>query len=191
MDYWTAPNHVFVAAIVLLTGIAAYTDIRSGRIFNWLTLPFFGMGWVYQFWAFGVGEPGLLDGLKGFALGFLTFFALMAIGGGGGGDVKLMGALSVWMGFRLTLYVLILSTILVALDLLIAMARTIIRTGIRGFKKEYFPDGKADPGGRPETDDAKPPLRRRTMRFAVPLALAAWLVLMADGSVLKGYHLPP
>ena len=191
MEYWTAANFLFVTAIVLLTGIAAYTDIRTGRIFNWLTLPLFALGWVYQLWAFGVGEPGLLDGLKGFALGFGTFFVLMVIGGGGGGDVKLMGALSVWMGFRLTLYVLILSTILVALDLLFAMARTFVRTGISGFKKAYFPARNTDPGGRPDLEAAKAPLRRRTMRFAVPLALAAWLVMLADGSVLPKYHLPP
>jgi prepilin peptidase CpaA len=186
MEPWSVPNYVYAAAILLITGIALYTDLRIGKIKNWLTIPAFFLGWFYQYWVFG--QAGLLNGLQGFALGFGTYFVLMLIGGGGGGDLKLMGALSVWMGFRLTLYVMIVSTVVVALDLLFAMFRTMIRSGIRGMMRQHFPqsnsDAEGDPGRRPKP---KP----RTMRFAIASAVGCWVILIADATVLKGYHLPP
>lgn len=188
MDMTNLQHFVFVAGVVLLTTVAAYTDIRKRRIPNWLTLPFFALGWVYQGWWHG--WAGLGDGLAGFALGFGTYFVLWMVAGGGGGDVKLMGAISVWFGFRLTLYVMIVSTILVVLDGLIVTLYTVLRFGFRRYKKLYLGTGKTDAQGRPvfgETDEQR--RERRIIPFAVPLAMAAWVVMLADSTVLKGGHL--
>lgn len=185
MGSWTPEQLVFIAAIVALTATAAYTDIRRHRIPNWLTLPFFAAGWIYQGWSHGWG--GLQDGMAGFALGFGTYFVLWMIAGGGGGDVKLMGAISVWLGFRLTLYVMIISTLLVVLDSAIVALYTILRFGFRQFKKQYLATGKTDAQGKPVYGETTPQRRQRRMiPFAVPLAMAAWLVLLANSTILKG-----
>lgn len=185
MGSWTPEQFVFIAAIVVLTATAAYTDIRRHRIPNWLTLPFFAAGWIYQGWSHGWG--GLQDGLAGFALGFGTYFVLWMIAGGGGGDVKLMGAISVWLGFRLTLYVMIVSTLLVVLDSAIVSLYTILRFGFRQFKKQYLATGKTDAQGKPVYAETSTQRRQRRMiPFAVPLAMAAWLVLLAHSTILKG-----
>lgn len=89
-----------VASLVLVVVVAAFTaaaavwDIRERRIPNKLTLPVFFAGWIYQ--AVFHGWSGLGDAGLGFLVGFGVLFALWMVGGGGGGDVKLMGALSVW-----------------------------------------------------------------------------------------------
>ncbi len=188
MDFSNPQHLVFVAGVVALTTIAAYTDIRRHRIPNWLTLPFFAAGWIYQGWSHGWG--GIQDGLAGFALGFGTYFVLWMVAGGGGGDVKLMGAISVWLGFRLTLYVMIVSTLLVIIDGIIVTLYTVFRFGFRQFRKQYLATGKTDADGRPvfgETADQR--RRRRIVPFAVPLAMAAWMVMLADSTILKGGQL--
>ena len=71
MFEWTLQHIVFIVGVGLLTGIAAYTDTKMWKIPNKLTLPFFGLGWIYQiaFW----GLPGLQDGMAAFAVGFGTY----------------------------------------------------------------------------------------------------------------------
>lgn len=190
MEFWTPQHIIFIASVVTLTSTAAYTDIRKRKIPNWLTIPFFALGWIYQGWAHGWG--GLQDGLLGFAIGFGTYFVLWMVAGGGGGDVKLMGAVSVWMGFKLTLCVMIVSTLLVVLDSAVVTLYTVLRFGVRRFKKQYLATGKTDSQGKPvfgETADQR--RHRRIIPFAVPLAMAAWLVMLADGTVLKGGQLGP
>jgi prepilin peptidase CpaA len=190
MEGWTLQQVLFVIGVVALTGTAAYTDLRRRKIPNWLTLPFFAAGWIYQGAAHGWG--GLYDGLIAFALGFGTYFVLWMVAGGGGGDVKLMGAVSVWLGFKLTLYVMIVSTVLVVIDSAVVMLYTIARFGMRRFKKQFLATGKSDAEGRPIFGETEAQRRgRRIIPFAVPLAMAAWLVLLADGTILKGGQLGP
>jgi prepilin peptidase CpaA len=189
MESLTLAQMVFIVAVVALTGTAAFTDIYKRKIPNWLTLPFFAAGWIYQFAAHGL--PGLQDGLLGFAVGFGTYFVLWMVAGGGGGDVKLMGAISVWLGFKLTLYVMVVSTLLVVIDSIVVTLYTVLRFGVKRFKKQYLSTGKTDSQGRPifvtETEGQR--RQRRILPFAVPLAMAAWLVMLADGTILKGGQL--
>src|SRR5436190_21242629 len=125
----TTANWVLVVAMVAFTAIAAGWDLREKRIPNKLTLPMFFAGWVYQI-AFH-GWAGVLDGLAGFAIGFGVLFVLWFIGGGGGGDVKLMGALAVWMGYQLTLLVLVASTVAVVFITMGVVGWGIVNRGMR------------------------------------------------------------
>ena len=88
-------------AFVLLAGtlmIAAATDWRSGKVYNWLTYSAMLGGLLY--WsAWGLAADGGHGALEqamaaGFALaaGLIPFAVIFALGGLGGGDVKLMGA---------------------------------------------------------------------------------------------------
>ncbi|OYW20397.1 MAG: hypothetical protein B7Z55_07370 [Planctomycetales bacterium 12-60-4] len=190
MDFWTPQHVIFIACVVALTSTAAYTDIRKRKIPNWLTLPFFALGWFYQGWAHG--WSGLQDGLLAFAIGFGTYFVLWMVAGGGGGDVKLMGAISVWLGFKMTLYVMVVSTLLVVIDSVVMTLYTVLRFGFRRFKKQYLATGKTDSHGKPVFGETVEQRRqRRIIPFAVPLAMAAWLVMLADSTILKGGQLGP
>lgn len=98
-----------IAALSVVT-IAAFFDIRSHRIPNWLSYGGIALGVLLA----GVvaGLDGVLNSLLGFAAAFIPLL-LMFIGGSvGGGDVKLMGAVGALLGFPAGLNALI-SSILV------------------------------------------------------------------------------
>lgn len=148
---------------VLLTAVAAVTDARTRRVPNWLTVPAFIAGIVCQV-AFR-GTEGLADAGLGFAIGFGTLFVLWLIGGGGAGDAKLMGALSVWLGFRATFAVLVLSTLLV-----IATTAFLLTRGFLRGESKVVQDREASAPGTGRR-------RRRLMPYAIPVAIATWIVL--------------
>ncbi|HVJ66546.1 MAG TPA: A24 family peptidase [Caulifigura sp.] len=159
-------NWVLLVTMVVFTAVAAGWDLREKRIPNRLTLPMFFAGWIYQV-AFH-GWAGLLDGLAGFAIGFGVLFVLWFIGGGGGGDVKLMGAMSVWMGYRMTLLILIASTAAVVVLTMGAVAWGIMSRGMRKTQQKL----KGHAGESRAQKQA-----RRILPYAVPVALATWAVL--------------
>ncbi len=85
------------AVLAVLLVAASLTDLRWGRIYNWMTYPavLLGVGMA----AVMGGWPGAQGALGGAAAAFIPFFLVMAIGGMAGGDVKLMtavGALLSW-----------------------------------------------------------------------------------------------
>jgi Flp pilus assembly protein protease CpaA len=91
-------------ALIGASLVAALTDLRQGRIPNWLTLPL---------WALGLARAACLGGAGGFAgaLGVsallaLPYVALWVLGKGGAGDAKLMAALGAWLSLDEGLVVL-------------------------------------------------------------------------------------
>lgn len=83
-------------ALVVAAG-AAVTDVKAARIPNALTLLGAIAGLVAHGWLPGGG--GMLNAIAGAAAGFAVFFPIFALGGLGGGDVKLMAALGAWLGW--------------------------------------------------------------------------------------------
>ncbi len=165
---------ILVVVVGLFTAMAAIWDYRQHRIPNNLTLPVFFAGWVYQAlfhqWA-GLGNAAL-----GFLVGFGVLFVLWIVGGGGGGDVKLMGALSVWLGYRLTLLVLISSTATVVVGTVAMVMWGVFTKGTRSMKSEYLSKAKtAD--GKPRSETIQEKQRRRIMAYAIPVCIATWLVM--------------
>lgn len=192
MFEWTLQHIVFIVGVGLLTGIAAYTDTKLWKIHNKLTLPFFALGFIYQiaFW----GVPGLLDGLSGFAVGFGTYLLLFMVAGGGGGDVKLVGALSVWLGLKLTVWMMAASTLIVVVDVAAITFYRVLRHGTQKWKRDYLATGKVDAKGKTvlkkETYEEKQ--KRRILPFAIPVAMATWLLMLLNGAgVIKEGQLGP
>jgi prepilin peptidase CpaA len=107
-----------------------------------------------------------------------VLFLLWFVGGGGGGDVKLMGALSVWLGFRLTLYVMIVSTFLVVCVTCGVVFWSVATRGVRGTKRQYLATGKTKPGAKPQGESLQEKQGRRIMAYATPIALATWMVVL-------------
>ncbi len=106
-------------------------------------------------------------------------FILWMIGGGGGGDVKLMGALSVWLGFQLTLRVLIVSTVVVMLSTIAVMLWSVLVMGPRKAKSKYLATGKDQPAGKKQTGETvAQKQQRRIMAYAIPVAVATWSVIL-------------
>lgn len=119
-----------VPSIVLLISVAAcVTDLRTRRIPNVITFSAAAAGLLFQIWNDGASGALLAGGgwLTGLAI-FLPFFAL---GGMGGGDVKLLAALGTWLGAYETLYLALYSAVAGgALALVVALGRGYLRTAL-------------------------------------------------------------
>ncbi len=169
---------LFLTAIILFTVATAWTDLRLRKVLNAMTLPMWIAGWVWQ--ASFHGWTGLWDGLCGFAIGFGILFVLWMVGSAGGGDVKLLGALSVWLGPGLTLKVLLGSLLFVILGTVAVIVGSMLTQGWKGIRKRF--------GRKEEIVSSKhrkktgetigDRQKRRVMAFAMPVALATWSVLL-------------
>ena len=151
------------AAVMLFTGLAFVSDLRTRRIPNWLTVSSLALAVVFHLAT--RGWPGLLFAASGFGAGFGILLVLWLIGGGGGGDVKLMGALGAWLGPTTTLVVFVSSSLLAVAIWFAILAWKFIRSS-----GSTVP--AADSGVSPN------PVRRRTMLpYAVPVAIVTWCVM--------------
>ncbi len=83
---------------VALALIAGYTDWRSRRIPNWLTMPGFLVGVTVN--ALAGGWLGLKTSLLGAGLGLLLLLPFVFLRSLGAGDWKLAGALGAFVGWQ-------------------------------------------------------------------------------------------
>lgn len=83
--------------LLLVVSVAAFTDLKGGKIPNWLTFPAMVMGIYWQRHA----GPELADHVAGLLLGLSFLWPWYKLGGMGGGDVKLMGAVGAIGGVNL------------------------------------------------------------------------------------------
>lgn len=100
------------AALAALLVIAAVTDIRSRIIANWLNgavallAPLFWMASGLSFWPDMVLQIGMAMAV------FAIFAALFALGMMGGGDVKLLAALALWLPLQPMMTLLVIMSVL-------------------------------------------------------------------------------
>ena len=88
-------NPVVIAALTISV-VACVTDLRTRRIPNVLTFGAALAGVIYHL---ATGGPiGLGESALGWLAGALVFIVPFALGGLGGGDVKLLAALGAWIG---------------------------------------------------------------------------------------------
>jgi prepilin peptidase CpaA len=91
--------HVIAVAIAVT---ACITDLRSRQIPNLLT--FGGALTALVFHTTHAGRGGLLISVSGSGLAVILFLLPFALGGLGGGDLKLLAALGAWIGPALTIW---------------------------------------------------------------------------------------
>lgn len=87
---------------VAVAGVGAVIDLRTRRIPNLLTFGGAAAGFAYFAWMSGVAGLGISVG--GWAAGVALFLPIFVLGGMGGGDVKLLGAVGAWLGPTGVLY---------------------------------------------------------------------------------------
>jgi prepilin peptidase CpaA len=118
----------YIVAIVIAL-VACVTDLRSRRIPNTLTFGSALAGMIFH--TAHAGTAGLLASLAGWGLGVLFFALPFALGGMGGGDVKLLAALGAWLGPKLTVWVVLYTGIAGGiLALVVALARGYLRQAL-------------------------------------------------------------
>jgi prepilin peptidase CpaA len=85
-----------LAALAIALLIAAFTDLRSRRIGNWLTGAM-ALGAPLFWWASGLGWADVALQLGVALATFAVLAGLFALRAMGGGDVKLLTALALWI----------------------------------------------------------------------------------------------
>ena len=114
------------------TAMAAWTDYRTGKIYNWLTLPVLAFGLAM---AAVHGSAIFAQAAAGVGVAALIFIPLFALGIMGGGDAKLMMALGGVLGVSNTLDLTLVSFAIASICGVVLMAR---QKRIKIFGREIF-----------------------------------------------------
>ena len=101
------------ALATALAGIAGWTDWRSRRIPNWLTVPALFLGVAAN--SVIRGWSGTKDSLLGAGLGFALLLPFVLIRSLGAGDWKLVGAMGAVVGPRHLITILIAAVLIAGL----------------------------------------------------------------------------
>ncbi len=89
-------SYGLLAALAIALLIAAFTDLRRRRIDNWLTAAI-ALGAPLFWFAMGLTLPEIGWQIGIAIASFAVLAGLFAIGAMGGGDVKLLTALALWI----------------------------------------------------------------------------------------------
>ncbi len=158
----------FIGIAVLMT-IAVVIDVKTRRIPNWLTVSAFVAGLLFH--TITNGWEGLGFALGGFGVGFGILLVLWLIGGGGGGDVKLMGAVGAWVGPLCTLFIFLGSTFFAVICVVVLM----VRNRLKGRQDEDFKPAPATVADVPSNSRTA---LKQYIPYAVPVAMASWTVFL-------------
>ena len=96
--------------LVAMVIAAAWSDLRTRRIPNWITIPGAALGFALQ--ASHGGSHAAVAALAGASLGLGIFMTLYIAGGMGAGDVKLFSAVGAFTGPQALMLVFICTGLL-------------------------------------------------------------------------------
>jgi prepilin peptidase CpaA len=86
----------------------------------------------------------------------------------------------------------VLSMVFVILGTAALMGWTVLRHGVKRMKKKYLATGRTDAQGRPiMTETVQQRQDRRVMAYAVPVALATWVIMLLDSVAISQGQLGP
>ena len=132
-----------LAALAIALLIAAFTDLKSRRIANWLNLAI-ALGAPLFWWASGMSLwPDVAWQFGLFLAVFAVCSVLFAIRQMGGGDVKLLSALALWLPPALFLKFLVIMALLGGLLTLFIGIRNVMVRRNKNKKRWDIPYGLA------------------------------------------------
>ncbi|MCB0406422.1 MAG: prepilin peptidase [Bdellovibrionales bacterium] len=111
----------------LVLAVAAVTDLKTGKIYNLITLPVMGLGVLVRL--FAGGPESALIAVAAVGTAFLIFFPLYIFKIFGAGDVKLLMAVAAWTN---SAFVLKLGAVSVVIGALVGIPMLIKRYGVKG-----------------------------------------------------------
>lgn len=120
--------------LVVLVTAAAWSDLRTRRIPNWITVPGAMLGFLLQ--SFYGGLNGALASLAGAGLGLGIFLGFYMAGGMGAGDVKLFSAVGALVGPRALILVFVFTGLLGGIAAVVLavyrgrLRQTLLQTGM-------------------------------------------------------------
>lgn len=167
-DWPTWAPIVWACIVCGFTAATLVSDWRWRRIPNGLTVPALVLALVFH--TAVAGMIGIKSASLGFVVGFGVMFLLWLIGGGGGGDVKLLAALGAWLGPGLTMILYLASVSLAAL----------IAVGVMFWRWLH-------PAAQTATTSGAIQLGRNRTKilipFAVPVCIATWALVAVKMAV--------
>ena len=162
----TLTSIAFISVVSCYAAVAAVVDVRLHRIPNHLTVPAAVFGLLFH--ALFFEGWGIVLSFAGLLVGFGLLFLPWLLGGSGMGDVKLLAALGAWLGPTHLMYVFVVSVFLAAVLALGVMVKVAATKGVSSVQRNYLAKGRSSQQrSRPQ----------RVLPFAVPVALATWIVL--------------
>jgi prepilin peptidase CpaA len=151
------------ALLLIVLTVSALSDALHGKIYNLVTYPATIVGVVLN--AAGVGGVGGQASLIGWAVGFLPFLGLFALGLMNGGDVKLLGAIGALKGYPFILHAIFLSFLVAAF---LALATLVWRGRVFATVRHVIGVLMNSPVSEQAADN--PP-----EKAVVPFGIAAWV----------------
>jgi prepilin peptidase CpaA len=119
----------FQAVALAVGAVACVTDVRFRKVPNWLTASAVLAGLSGH--VIAPGGQGLVAAALGMAVGLAVFFPFFALGGMGGGDVKLMAALGTWIGWSAIIWTALYGAVAGGvLGLAVALAQGYLRQAL-------------------------------------------------------------
>jgi prepilin peptidase CpaA len=155
--------------------VAAFTDLRTRTIPNWLTFPLSAIGLVGHGMLLGTG--GLVEASLGSVLCFLPAFFLFTRGALGGGDVKLFAGFGALLGAREGLELELMAFLLIALFALWSSAWngrlwTLLTASLRASLHLLWPSRFADPS--PTQGGTEVPMGGAILLAVLTLCARSW-----------------
>lgn len=157
---------LITSSIIALVAIAGYLDLRERRVPNWTAVSIFALGMLRH--VFLLDRKGLLGGLFLTAIVFVLFIPFWKAGGLGGGDVKFLMALAMWLPLPEYLLVILLAS---GLLLVVVLLRMLLEKRFLPFIMGFFLRLNIGLGHFLETAD-----KSLGMPYATFLALAVTMV---------------
>jgi len=164
-------------AMVVLAGIAAFTDWRTGEIPNWLTIPPIVAAPLAYLLAYGT--PGLIASLIGIGSCGLVPYVMFRQNAIGGGDVKLFAALGALGGLSLGIEAQLFGLTTGVLFALVALARqrkvlAMLLNAVRLASNPVLPKSRRTP---------VEPAAMHSLRLGLPILIGTLIAVMAQ----RGY----
>lgn len=126
----TSLSYSIPIATCLVLLISVFTDVRQGKIYNAVTVPFATLGIVLN--TLDGGWAGMLFSLGGIAVGLGMFFLSAFLGRIlGAGDCKLLAAVGAFLGAKLLVWVILYGAVAGGLiALAVALWRGVLRESV-------------------------------------------------------------